>query len=117
MKKKYFCGLLALFIAISCMGVKCQKVTDPGSANLPLPYEDQTFSDRAECVTWCHDHYRPLLLEENRRHEAAMKACGDDKECKQLEAKTHQENVKRIQAERHECVKSCHSQGSVGGGF
>jgi hypothetical protein len=117
MKKKSLFGLLALFIAFSCMGVKCQKVTDPGSADFSPPYEDQTFSDRAACVRWCHDHYRPLLLEENQRHKEAMFLCGDDEECISEEEQRHKDNVKQIQAERHECVKSCHNQGEFGGGF
>jgi hypothetical protein len=116
MKKRSLFGLLALFIAFSCMGVKCQKVADP-SADFSLPYENQNFSSRAECVQWCHDNYQPLLLEENERHQEAMFLCGDDNECKKEANRVHQEEVKRIQSERTQCVRSCHDQGTVGGGF
>lgn len=117
MKKKSLFGLLAVFIAFSCMGLNCQKVTDPGSADYSFPYENQNFSSRAECVQWCQDTYRPQLLEENERYEAAVIDCGDNEECLDYEAKLHQGNVKGIQADRQQCIRSCHSQGTMGGGF
>lgn len=117
MKKRSLIGLLAVFIAFSCMGVRCQKVTDPSSSDYSLSYEGQNFSTRAECIQWCHDTYKPMLDQANEDHEEAMKACGDDKDCKKEANRVHQEQVKQIQAERQACIRSCHDQGSVGGGF
>ena len=116
MKKRYLVGLLAVFIAFSLLGAKCQRVTDPSSAEYSLPYEGQTFRNMGECISWCNKYYKEMLLEENERHREAMQAC-EDPQCKNAETKIHQENVKRIQWERAECRRSCHDQGSVGGGF
>jgi hypothetical protein len=120
MKRKSLIGLLAVFIAFSCMGVKCQKVMDPADSStfsLSHPHDPPNFSSRAECVRWCQDTYRPLLEEANERHAAALIACGDDYDCMKEANRLHQEEVKAIQAERQACIRSCHSQGSVGGGF
>jgi len=117
MKKRSLIGLLAVFIAFSCMGVNCQKVTDPGSSDYSLSYDGQNFSTRAECIQWCQDAANEMLDQAKSDREAAFEACGKDVDCKKAAIAAFQEEMKDIQAEREACIRNCHDQGSVGGGF
>lgn len=129
MKKAYVLGLLAIFVVFASLGSQCQKVTDPAeggmtgysSSEYAPPFNTSDFDDEPTCQAACNDYYNGMKMEEIERHQEAMaELTGSDeivKEMRKDEIRFHIEEMRRIQGARNECVRSCHDQGGVSGGF
>ena len=129
MKKLYFVGLVAVFVAFATLGFQCQKVTDPASDSLSgysspeyaPPFSASDFDDAESCQYACNDYYSDMLEAENERHSEVMDGLeggsDDVKEMRREEIQRHKDTVGEIQAARKQCVRDCHDQGGMTGGF
>jgi hypothetical protein len=129
MKKGYVLGLLAVFVVFASLGSQCQKITDPAGSGMTgysnpayaPPFSPSDFDSEETCQSACNGYYTGLLEEENLRHEEVMDGLeGGDPETKLLrkeEIELHKTNVREIQDARYQCVKGCHDQGGMSGGF
>ena len=129
MKKGHILGVLALIAVFSVTGFQCHKVTDPASDGLSEysnpdyapPFNASDFSSEANCQSACNKYYTGLLKDENAYHSDAMKGFkGNDPQVKQDRAEEidrHKLAVAEIQDARRQCIRDCHDQGGVSGGF
>jgi hypothetical protein len=129
MKKLYLVGMLATFVAFATLGFQCQKVTDPASdttsgyfsPEYAPPFSASDFEDAESCQYACNDYYSDMLETENERHDEVMDGLtgGSDevKELRREEILLHKDTVRYIQDARQQCVRDCHSQGGLSGGF
>ncbi len=128
MKKLYVVGIIAMFVAFASLGFQCQKVTDPASStseyNNPAyapPFSTADFDDEESCQYACNEYYSGLLEAENMRHDEVMDSLeGGTQEIRDLrreEILRHKETVGEIQDARQQCVRDCHDQGGMDGGF
>ncbi len=93
---------------------QCRMVNDNVTGvNLGGP---QGVNSRSECVQGCNDKYRAAETAEDSRHDAALRACGGDKNCKKAEddrtKDRHKANVQAMQ----DCKSSCYNEGGGNGG-
>jgi hypothetical protein len=129
MKKRYVLGLLAVFVAFASVGSQCQKVTDPAGSSLAEysnpayapPFSPSDFADEPTCQAACNRYYNGLKADEMEEHKEIMDDLqGNDPEIQQMrkeELERHHEALREIQDARQQCVRDCHDQGGVSGGF
>lgn len=129
MKKSYVFGLLALMVAVVSLGAQCQKVTDPaattafeypGPEYMP-PFSASDFDNQESCQYACNEHYAAMLEAENEYHDMYMDSLEggtpEIREMRKAEIERHKTEVRRIQDSRQQCVRDCHDQGGMDGGF
>lgn len=129
MKKGYLLGLLAVFVIFASLGSQCQKVTDPASdamtgysnpAYAP-PFSTSDFADEPTCQSACSGYYNDFKADEIETHKDVLADLrGNDPNVQQMrkdEIERHREALREIQNARNQCVRSCHDQGGVSGGF
>jgi hypothetical protein len=129
MKTGYVLGLLAVFVVFASLGSQCQKVTDPagdtftGYSNPEYapPFNAADFADEPTCQAACNAYYNEMKMDEIEYHKEMMDGLqGSDPAVKQMrkdEIQRHNDEMKAIQTARNECVRSCHDQGGISGGF
>jgi hypothetical protein len=129
MKKLYLVGLAAVFVAFATLGFQCQKVTDPasdgstdyGNSEYAPPFDPSDCKNPESCRSACNDYYAKILKAENQRHIQVMKKLrGNSKAVKKLrleEIKRHVDAVRDILRACRQCIRSCHDQGGLHGGF
>ena len=73
-------------------------------------------SARSECVMSCNDAFKDAMAAEAQRYKDAVRACGNDKACRDAERARHDEIVDEIQAARRSCKDACYNEGGGSGG-
>jgi hypothetical protein len=128
MKKRYVLGLLAIMVAFATLGFQCQKVTDPASntayeypsPEYAPPFSTSDFDNEESCQYACNEYYSALLEAENEYHDEVMSGLDGGPELKdekKAEIERHKQAVRMIQDARQQCVRDCHDQGGIDGGF
>ncbi len=129
MKKRYISGVLVVLVGLAALGLQCQKVTDPASESnyeypspeYAPPFSASDFSSEQSCQSACAEHYAGMTKDENKRHSEAMKDLAGNshgvKELRRQEVDRHKAELKEIQEARKQCIRDCHDQGGVSGGF
>lgn len=64
-----------------------------------------------ECYTACAKAYTQGVQQETRRHLDALKACGDDLDCRELERAAFNANLAALKEAARVCREECHHQG------
>jgi len=89
---------------------QCRNVSDKiTGVDLSAP---ATLSGRSACTHKCNDQYKAAQNSEKARHQQALKACGNNKDCRQSESQKHQEMQRQIQEDKKQCKKGCYNEGS-----
>ena len=64
-----------------------------------------------ECYARCAKNYADGVASETKRHLEAIKACGDDLDCRSLERSRFRENMAQLKDVARRCREECHHQG------
>ena len=101
--------VLAALLGISTLGLsQCRMVSD----NLTgVKAGAGTLSKRSHCARNCNDNFEEAIKAEERRHRAALRACGHDQQCRKDENRLSDDNWDRISDARKECKKGCYNEG------
>ena len=70
------------------------------------------FKRPGSCFDACYDAYRNQVKGENDLHVALVKNCTGDPACLEEEDARHEAALNNIQADRINCLNTCHQQGS-----
>ncbi len=97
--------LLALLGAAAVFLAPC-KMVDDQLLDVSLHREAA-----GECYARCARTYAEGVAKETKRHLEAVKACGDDLNCRSLERARFRENMARLKETARRCREECHHQG------
>ena len=101
--------LLALLGAAAVLIAPC-KMVDDQLLDVSLHRESA-----GACYSACAKAYADGVQAETRRHLDALKACGDDRDCRELERVKFKENLAALKETARVCRDECHHQGTGGG--
>jgi hypothetical protein len=95
------------FFSLAASSPQCSRSADP-----VLGADVETLSEKgseliSQCKQNCRDDAEALFAAEETRHQAALAACGGDKNCISAENKLNRRNVNRIKDDRSECLEDC----------
>ena len=67
------------------------------------------------CYAKCAKEYAQDLAKETKRHIEALRACCDDRDCREMERERFKQKLAELKEEARQCRDECHHQGHGGG--
>lgn len=99
--------VLGMFTALTL--TQCKPIADQVTGTAASANANQ-------CVTGCTRTYNELVRVESTLHVKNVQDCNGDATCLALEDARHDAAMASIQANRDNCINSCHHQGGGTGG-
>ena len=101
---------VALIACLAIVGLsQCRFVNDT-ITGVDLK-NNTSLNARSECMDRCNETFKTALEAENERYNTAIRACGNDKGCRDAERVLHDAILDRLHDEKRSCKDSCYNEG------